>query len=57
MTHEPKPQKTKKPIICDDCGTDKDVKQTICPFQDDVYGKRVKVKLCDKCYHERCMDI
>ena len=43
---------------CDDCYEEKeDVKETICPFAEDIYNKSIACKLCDDCYHERCMDI
>ena len=45
-------------LKCDDCGEEKeDVKDTFCPYQEDVCDNNVEVKLCDDCYHERCMDI
>lgn len=46
-------------LICDDCGKTKDgkVSATICPFDEEIRGKRTECYLCDDCYHERCMDI
>lgn len=43
---------------CDDCGKEKvDVKETICPYAEEINGKEITCTLCDDCYHERCMDI
>lgn len=43
-------------LECDDCGEKKeDVKETICPYDEDRKGIITKCKLCKLCYHERCM--
>ena len=46
---------------CDDCGVvrseDVDVRQTFCPYAQEINNSEVEVMLCDNCYHERCMDI
>lgn len=47
----------KEEIKCFDCGTTKDVTQTICPFADEIYDDQIKMTLCSDCYHERCMEI
>jgi len=45
-------------MICDDCKKEKeDVKDTTCPYSEDIYDEMIGVKLCDDCYHERAMDI
>ena len=45
-------------MICDDCNTDADdVEETLCPYAQDITGEEVACKLCDGCYHDRCMDI
>lgn len=42
---------------CDDCGTTEEVKETTCPYAEEINNETVEVALCDNCYHERCMDI
>jgi hypothetical protein len=43
-------------LECDDCREKKeDVKETICPYNEDRKGIITKCKLCKLCYHERCM--
>jgi len=44
-------------LVCEDCGTTKDVTKGICPYQQDVNNEEVEAILCDKCYYERCQDI
>lgn len=45
-------------MICDDCGEDKeDVKETACPYAEEIDDNIIECNLCDDCYHERCMDI
>lgn len=45
-------------LTCDDCKEKKkDVRETTCPFQYDVFGRDVPVKLCDVCYQSRAWDI
>lgn len=45
-------------LKCDDCPcTDESVKQTTCPYADEIRGEEIPVVLCDECYHQRCMDI
>lgn len=45
-------------LKCQDCGKrSPEVKHTICPFADDVYGQIVECDLCPGCEHERAMDI
>ena len=47
----------KKELTCDDCKTTDGVKETICPYIEDILEKRVKAVLCGDCEHERAMDI
>jgi Zn finger protein HypA/HybF involved in hydrogenase expression len=43
---------------CDDCGKVSDeVVRENCPYNEDIYGIQVKVKLCPKCHNERVADI
>lgn len=43
---------------CDDCGKNKeDVKETTCPYTEEINDSIIECNLCDDCYHERCMDI
>jgi len=43
---------------CDDCEKEKeDVKETTCPFAEEINYSTINCLLCDDCYHERCMDI
>lgn len=45
-------------LECEDCGKKDDtVKETYCPYVEELYNKRQEAVLCDNCYHERCMDI
>jgi len=45
-------------LTCQDCGKKKeDVKETVCPFDEEKLVKETKVVLCDTCYHERFMEI
>ena len=44
-------------LVCDDCGTTKNVSNTECPFSLEINNEHVKMNLCDNCYHERLMDI
>ncbi len=43
---------------CEDCRKVKpDVRERICPYDQDVEGKTTKVRICDACEHERGMAI
>ena len=44
-------------IKCEDCGTTKNVRETICPYQEDVNDIIKEITICDKCYIERVYDI
>lgn len=44
-------------IVCDDCGTDENVKATLCPYSEEINNKKIEVFLCDDCYQERVWDI
>ena len=46
-------------MICEDCDwKDKeDVRERVCPFDQDVNGIETLVLICDDCHHERAMDI
>lgn len=45
-------------LVCDDCKReDATVKEVFCPYQEDVFGKKVKVNLCPGCIRERVMEI
>ncbi len=43
---------------CDDClKSDETVRDTTCPFQEEIHNKIVFITVCDKCYGERVKDI
>jgi hypothetical protein len=43
---------------CEDCGKEKpDVKETICPYAEEICEEKIPATLCDDCYGERLMDI
>lgn len=45
-------------LQCDDCEQFKeDVRETTCPFAEEINGEIVHCQLCDDCYSERCMEI
>ena len=45
-------------MVCEDCEEDKeDAVDTICPYNEDVHGQSIEVKLCTDCYNNRCWDI
>ena len=45
-------------LTCDDCKeTALDVKETTCPYAEDIHAERIDVKLCDNCYELRCDEI
>lgn len=44
-------------LVCDDCGTTKDVMDTFCPYAQDVNNTDVPALLCPECYRQRCLDI
>ena len=50
-------QRLRGVLVCNDCATTVDVKQTICPFSEDVHGETVRVDLCDDCHRNRRMDV
>ena len=40
------------------CGTtENNVREMNCPYQAELYEKRVKVVLCKRCYQERMQEI
>ena len=48
----------KDKLVCQDCGSSEDdVKETSCPFMEDVYNRLVEIIVCDLCYRERLYDI
>ena len=50
--------KKQKSLKCDSCHkTKKDVQYCYDPFQEEVYNKKVKTKLCKQCYQSFCEDI
>jgi len=46
---------------CEDCGVgeseDSSVKETTCPFADEINGSVINTTLCCECYSQRCMAI
>lgn len=43
-----------KQLTCEDCNiTNENVKETNCPYFEDVYNEKVKAVVCDECYYER----
>ena len=53
-----KPVKSLLWLTCDDCHQQKeDVKETICPYNEDVNNEIVPAILCEDCYYERAADI
>ncbi len=45
-------------MICDDCNKDKeDVKETKCPYAEEINDELIDCQLCDGCYYDRCMEI
>lgn len=45
-------------MICEDCKKEKpDVKETTCPYAEDIHGTVQEATLCNECYYQRCMDI
>lgn len=44
-------------VVCADCGTKENVKETFCPYSEEINNRKVEVSLCDKCYRERMWDI
>lgn len=48
-------------LYCDDCGVsqtkNESVRETTCPFAEEISGREVQVTLCDDCYKERLWDI
>jgi hypothetical protein len=44
-------------LKCEDCEeVREDVKETLCPFVQEIHDEDVPATLCEDCYHERCMD-
>ncbi len=41
---------------CEDCQSANGF-WTICPYNEELYGKEIECCLCASCYNERCMDI
>lgn len=45
-------------MICEDCEKDKpDVKETTCPYAEEIQAIKVFCTICDDCYKNRCDDI
>ena len=45
-------------LKCDDCGiSSMDVIETICPYNQDLYGEEFPATLCVTCFNTRCDDI
>jgi hypothetical protein len=43
---------------CEDCGKESsDVKETVCPYAEEIYSEKIPAILCDDCYLERCLDV
>jgi len=39
---------------CQDCGKEReDVKETTCPYAEELYDEIQKITVCDDCYNER----
>lgn len=46
---------SKNKLKCEDC--DNVGEEVICPYQEEMYGKKEKVILCIDCYNARVQDI
>ena len=46
-----------KKLVCQDCGTEKNVQETVCPFAQEMSGTEVQIIVCNNCYRERVWDI
>jgi hypothetical protein len=45
-------------LECQDCHKEKpDVKETFCPFAQEVHHEDIEIIVCDNCYQERVWDI
>lgn len=44
-------------LRCEDCGTDKGVTRSCCPYAGDMSGKHVEADLCSACHNARVGDI
>ena len=44
-------------LVCDDCGTDVEVVETICPYDLEINLTESPMNLCDDCYGLRCDEI
>jgi hypothetical protein len=44
-------------LICDDCGTDEGVEETICPYANEINNQIIDVDLCEECKQQRAEDI
>lgn len=49
-------------LTCEDCGiyasdTEDEVKNTTCPYAEEIHGRQVPITVCDSCYRERSYDI
>ena len=40
-------------LVCEDCGTNKDVKKTLCPYELEIHGKEIEITVCNSCYNGR----
>ena len=45
-----------KALVCEDCGTEEDVKETVCPFKAEIYNEEVPATLCKECAYQRFLD-
>ena len=50
-------KKKNKKLICQDCGTDNNVRETTCPYAEEISNREVQIIVCDDCYRERVWDI
>lgn len=47
-----------EPLICEDCKKAKtSVRETICPYNQDINNKEIPATLCAECYSNRVADI
>lgn len=55
---EPIDEPIDEPLICEDCKKAKtSVRETICPYNQDINNKEIPATLCAECYSNRVADI
>ena len=57
ISNERRQKKEEVELVCQECGSKKNVSTDFDPYAQEIGGKDIEVTLCEECFTESIMDI